>query len=398
MAHQSTAEDLALHGLRVLGYAGAPRIAGRYGLDPGIVQEYLLDHQARGWVSRARFGGSSGWSLTDAGRAEDERRLATELAVAGPRARREVVAAHQRFLPLNDRLGTACTNWQIRPAPDDPLAVTDEQGEFLLTAQEPFEALDLRVEARAFANKTFTHVSSGSEIHKLTLTEGATVTGRVMADGKPLAGVSVGMVSAERDMENYTGNFDVGTDPNGRFTFVNLPPNVEYFIYGMMNALKPYGAISIQKIQTGSDGATLDAGELTVRSGFRLAGRVVLADGKPVPSKTRLLISRDNAWDSMQVVLDKDGRFDTAGIPKETITLSARVAGYRVSMRNSSCDRMNPFQLVGRVERDTTNLVFLLEKGADPNAEGGEHQPLPADARRLRLRRRDGHAAGRPHV
>ena len=123
--HESAAEDLALHGLRVLGYAGAPRIAARYGLDPGIVQEYLLDHQARGWVSRARFGGSSGWSLTDAGRAEDERRLAAELAVAGPGARREVVAAHQQFLPLNDRLGTACTNWQIRPAPGEPLAVND---------------------------------------------------------------------------------------------------------------------------------------------------------------------------------------------------------------------------------------------------------------------------------
>jgi len=123
--HESAAEDLALHGLRVLGYAEAPRIAARYGLDPGIVQEYILDHQARGWVSRARFGGSSGWSLTDAGRAEDERRLAAELAVAGPGARREVVAAHQQFLPLNDRLGTACTNWQIRPAPGDPLAVND---------------------------------------------------------------------------------------------------------------------------------------------------------------------------------------------------------------------------------------------------------------------------------
>jgi hypothetical protein len=125
MAYQSTAEDLALHGLRVLGFAAAPRIAGRYRLDPGEVQEYLLDHEARGWVRRTRFGGNSGWSLTDAGRAEDERRLAAELAVAGTGARDDVVTAHRQFLPLNDRLGTACTNWQIRPAPGDPLAVND---------------------------------------------------------------------------------------------------------------------------------------------------------------------------------------------------------------------------------------------------------------------------------
>lgn len=123
MPHESAAEDLALHGLRVLGYAEAPRIAVRYGLDRGDVQEYLLDHQARGWVRRTSSGGSSGWSLTDAGRAENERRLGAELAVAG--ARDEVVAAHQQFLPLNDRLGTACTNWQIRPAPGEPLAAND---------------------------------------------------------------------------------------------------------------------------------------------------------------------------------------------------------------------------------------------------------------------------------
>jgi hypothetical protein len=34
-------EDLALHGARVLGFATASRIAGRYGLDPGAVQELL---------------------------------------------------------------------------------------------------------------------------------------------------------------------------------------------------------------------------------------------------------------------------------------------------------------------------------------------------------------------
>jgi hypothetical protein len=123
MPHESAAEDLALHGLRVLGYAGAQRIAGRYGLDPADTAEYLLDHQARGWVSRISFGGSSGWALTDAGRAENERRLAAELDLAG--ARDEVVAAHRQFLPVNDRLGVACTNWQIRPAPGEPLAAND---------------------------------------------------------------------------------------------------------------------------------------------------------------------------------------------------------------------------------------------------------------------------------
>jgi hypothetical protein len=57
------------------------------------------------------------------GRAENERRLATELDRAG--ARDAVTSAHTVFVPLNRRLGTACTDWQIRPTPADPMAVND---------------------------------------------------------------------------------------------------------------------------------------------------------------------------------------------------------------------------------------------------------------------------------
>ena len=123
MAHESAPEDLALHGTRVLGFATASRIARRYGLDAGAVGESLLDFQARGWVRDLSFAGSSGWSLTDAGRIENERRLAAELDTAG--VRDAVTAAHAAFVPLNRRFGTACTNWQVRPARADPMALND---------------------------------------------------------------------------------------------------------------------------------------------------------------------------------------------------------------------------------------------------------------------------------
>ena len=78
-AYVSHPEDLALHGPRVLGFASASRIAARYGLDVDTVDEALRDFQARGWVRHTSFAGSSGWSLTDAGRIENEKRLAIEL-------------------------------------------------------------------------------------------------------------------------------------------------------------------------------------------------------------------------------------------------------------------------------------------------------------------------------
>jgi hypothetical protein len=118
--YRSAPDDLALHGPRVLGFASASRIAERFGLEPGVVHEVLLDHEAHGWVRHTGFAGSSGWSVTDDGRVENERRLAVELDLAG--ARDAVRSAHAEFVPVNRRFGTACTQWQIRPSRADPLA------------------------------------------------------------------------------------------------------------------------------------------------------------------------------------------------------------------------------------------------------------------------------------
>lgn len=265
------------------------------------------------------------------------------------------------------------TRWGQLPGVD-PLAVTDDQGEFLLSALEPFQGLDVRVEAGTFAKRQFSNLASGTNRHQLTLTEGVTVKGRVVRQGKPLAGISVGVVSADRGVENFTGNFDIGTDTDGRFAFVNLPPNVDYYIYGLMKSLQSYGAIPIRRIHVGADGTILDAGDLMVGPSQRLAGRLVCSDNRPVPPATRLLVSREQAWDSTQVQLDEEGRFDVRGLPSEAVSLSARVGGYHISPKNLSLDPLNS-RLVGRMDQDVTNLVFLLDKG--PDTRSGFDSQLP---------------------
>jgi hypothetical protein len=122
-AHVSDPDDLALHGTRVLGFASASRIASRFGIDAAVVQEALLDFEATGWVQHSDFAGTSGWSLTERGRAENERRLRVELDDAG--ARETVTRVHTDFIPLNRRFAQACTSWQIRPTRADPLSSND---------------------------------------------------------------------------------------------------------------------------------------------------------------------------------------------------------------------------------------------------------------------------------
>ena len=111
---------LVLHAVRLLGFADTPIVARRFNLPQQAVEDALKDAEAQGWTTRSTFAGTSGWSLTEAGRAENERLLAAELG--NPDAVREVYAD---FLPLNALLQQACTDWQLRPSPTDPLAAND---------------------------------------------------------------------------------------------------------------------------------------------------------------------------------------------------------------------------------------------------------------------------------
>lgn len=122
-AYASAPDDLVLHAPRVLGFAASSRIADRYRLDLKLVEDTLGDFEALGWVQHTFFAGSSGWSITDTGRVENERRLADELDKTS--ARELVTAVHAAFVPLNTRFTAACTKWQIRPSRADPLAFND---------------------------------------------------------------------------------------------------------------------------------------------------------------------------------------------------------------------------------------------------------------------------------
>ncbi|MFD7154380.1 transcriptional regulator [Kribbella sp. NPDC059898] len=110
---------LVLHAVRLLGFADARAIARRFSLSVSETQDALADAEARGWTAYSSFAGSSGWSLTEEGRAENERLLKAEGQTAA------VQEVYDEFLPLNALLQQACTDWQLKPTADDPLAAND---------------------------------------------------------------------------------------------------------------------------------------------------------------------------------------------------------------------------------------------------------------------------------
>ena len=117
MSYASPAELLVVHDLRVRGFADSADVAVATGLEIDAVGAHLADLEAAG-LARYRDGRVSGWMLTSDGRTHGEELVAAELDGTG--LRDEVDAAYRRFLDVNQAFLSLCTDWQMRPDPEDP--------------------------------------------------------------------------------------------------------------------------------------------------------------------------------------------------------------------------------------------------------------------------------------
>ncbi len=259
----------------------------------------------------------------------------------------------------------------------DGLAVTDAQGEFALNSTEPFRSVDVRVVCPSFAARFFTHLRGGLPVANLVMTPGASLTGRVVHQGRPVPGVVLGLWSGDRQLDLSPAPVWIRTDPQGRYSFQNLPPETAFSFIGEIESVSSVGAIREFRLHTPKDGLSIDMGDVAVERAHRLAGRVVLPGGAKLPEGIYLEVQVSERPDPVRRKLDPRGAFEVRGIPSGEVQLYFSSPGYRLSDRNPSLEPWNPFRLVGRVEKDLTNLVFLIEEG--PQIES-DHSSLPQKA------------------
>jgi hypothetical protein len=62
------------------------------------------------------------------------------------------------------------------------------------------------------------------------MTEGATISGHVVRDGKPAAGEVVEIVHENHRSGDWLGKFEIGTNDAGLFVMTNLGPNEAYVV------------------------------------------------------------------------------------------------------------------------------------------------------------------------
>lgn len=244
----------------------------------------------------------------------------------------------------------------------DPMAVSDENGEFFFDCTNGIEAITVLIEPRNLAKRRM-WLDTG-KAHLLRLKEGVAVVGRLLNNGKPLAGASVSMNTEDRSSEVFMRGFDVATDAEGRFRLPNIPANNRFVLYTKMKEMQDLGvALSPQRVSTGADGSTVDLGDLKVGPAYSLQGKIVMADGQVLPARTRLSLGLEDAWDNQETRADDDGWFQFLGVPASSVSLSIRVKGYRISARNPSKDWLNEGMIVGRLSTNMDNFIIHLEPG-----------------------------------
>jgi RNA polymerase sigma factor (sigma-70 family) len=208
----------------------------------------------------------------------------------------------------------------------------------------------------------------------LQMTPGVAVTGRVVRNGKPLAGVRVGLMYDKDGANHPNRKIETKADARGFFSFPHVLPETDFWVYAALGSVEQQGAVIPLLIHTTEVGATVDIGELHVEKGRTLADRVICAGGKAPPAGTWLYVTSPHAGGLVDATLDENQRFEFHGIPDGAVYLHlmpeaklepvGRVPiGYRLSPANKCLDPRSPAILEGQLDHDVTNLTILLEPG-----------------------------------
>lgn len=255
----------------------------------------------------------------------------------------------------------------------DATAVTDSDGQFVVTSDEPKLGMDFKVSARGLATTITPLLDLDGTVHRIALQTGAHVTGRLIYQEQPVVGRSVGIVQTDRSSDKFVGETVLATDLNGRFTFSNLQVNSEYVVYTLCDAPGDPSQVDAasrltmkaHRVTTGGNDHTQDLRSLTLQEGLRLSGLLQLPAGESVPAQSTIRLSRSLAWDWATVPVDSEGRFQFLGLPPETFEAQVHVPGYELDPAKLAYQATSPtsFGIRLKTSRDQ-QTISLRRKGS----------------------------------
>jgi Carboxypeptidase regulatory-like domain len=222
----------------------------------------------------------------------------------------------------------------------DPLAVTNQNGDFEVFYEKSAKRMLVTVEARTLALRYATLVT-GPQRQTIVLSKGGAVKGRLVQEGKPVGDAEIGLIGQRESgwgpaltiVGDPYPEMRVGTKQDGTFLISDVPVGVQWFVYPKMESVALRGASEPKVCSTAKPGEIVNIGDIQLSHGYRLQGKVTVNDGKAIPDGMRVMIYSERVWgkDSQTALLDKDGRFVFVGLPKGEYLISPAVRGYRVA-------------------------------------------------------------------
>ncbi len=245
----------------------------------------------------------------------------------------------------------------------EPVAVTNPKGEFELAYSKQATGMLLLVEARGMSAKLIT-VPTGAERKTITVSDGAVIRGRLLNQGKPVAGVELGLIP--RPPRGFGANLQpignpyeeirIGTQEDGSFVITNVPTPVDWYIYGKMESIAALGATDPVECATARDSQEVNVGDIQIHPGYRLRGKVSLSDGAAIADGMRVTIGSVRAWDTQTVTIARDGRFEFAALSAGKYEIFTSVRGYRM--------RGNPRVIEIAIDGDKDDFAIALDPAA----------------------------------
>jgi hypothetical protein len=119
--------------------------------------------------------------------------------------------------------------------------------------------------------------------------------------------------------------------------------------------------VPTQTVAIFADGFTNDLGDIKVQPAFKIAGKILLRGGRPIPANSQIIVGRSADWyeDAMSAPIGQDGSFQFGGVPAGKVTLYLWVPGYVVSWKDL---HLKSGPAVGlTLTRDMTNVVIKMK-------------------------------------
>ena len=245
----------------------------------------------------------------------------------------------------------------------EPFAVSNQKGEFELAHSQPATGILLQLEPRGMAPK-LAALATGTERKMIQISDGATIRGRLMDHGKPVAGAEMGLIARNRGgyganlaiSGNPYAEIRIGTQEDGAFVITNVPAPVEWYIYAKMESVGARGATDPVECATTRDNEEVNVGDIQIKPGYRVRGKITLSDGAAIAEGMRVIISSERAWDSQTAAIGPDGRFEVVSLPAGKYGISPAVRRYQLPGGELDMKIL--------VDSDIDNLAIVLDPAA----------------------------------